>query len=532
MEEKKYGKDRREKSSFRPKTENDRKPGGTNPRFKKDSESRNNEGNSEYPRQRRDNSEKPFQRDNARPQSSRRFDGDDSERNSDRRRTRSEEPNRKFGRDSESRNRNTGDQSDNSDRRGRESNRNPRNNDSRSRSSRTVDDSRNERDSYRGKPRAGDSNRKFGRDSGSRDRNYSDRSENSDKRNREFDRTSRDDDSKSRSPRKFDDSRSERDSDRRKYKSDDSEFRPRRDADRSNRREEKSDFTKKGKRFTDDFEEDQDLNEKPYDRFKNKPDKETLQKKHYSKKKQLAFAKKSGPEDGLLRLNKYISNTGACSRRTADQRIEEGRITVNGEIVKEVGTKVNIEDVICMDGKQLEAEAKVYLVLNKPKDFVTTLDDPLGRKTVLDLIQNACSERVYPVGRLDRMTTGVLLFTNDGDLTKRLTHPSYNKKKIYHVFLNRAISQEELDQVITGIELEDGEIKADAISFASDTDKTQVGIEIHSGRNRIVRRIFEHLGYEIEKLDRVLFAGITKKNIPRGKWRFLSEKEVQMLKIY
>jgi 23S rRNA pseudouridine2605 synthase len=185
-----------------------------------------------------------------------------------------------------------------------------------------------------------------------------------------------------------------------------------------------------------------------------------------------------------------------------------------------------------MDGKQLEAEAKVYLVLNKPKDFVTTLDDPLGRKTVMDLIRHACPERIYPVGRLDRMTTGVLIFTNDGDLTKRLTHPSYNKKKIYHVFLDRPISQEELDQVIAGLELEDGEIKADAISFTSETDKTQVGIEIHSGRNRIVRRIFEHLGYEIEKLDRVLFAGITKKNIPRGKWRFLSEKEVNMLKIY
>jgi 23S rRNA pseudouridine2605 synthase len=246
----------------------------------------------------------------------------------------------------------------------------------------------------------------------------------------------------------------------------------------------------------------------------------------------LAFAKKSGPEDGILRLNKYISNTGACSRREADRRIEQGQITVNGEIVKEVGTKVNITDVVCMDGKQLQAEAKVYLVLNKPKDFVTTLDDPMGRKTVLDLIQNACKERVYPVGRLDRMTTGVLLFTNDGDLTKRLTHPSYNKKKIYHVYLDRAISQEELNQVSAGLELEDGEIKADAISFASPDDKTQVGIEIHSGRNRIVRRIFEHLGYEVEKLDRVLFAGITKKNIPRGKWRFLSEKEITMLKIY
>ncbi|WP_461630956.1 pseudouridine synthase [Labilibaculum euxinus] len=499
MEEKKYGKDRKEKSSFRSKTENDRKPGGANPRFKKDSESRNNEGKSEYPRQRRDNSEKPFQRDNTRPQSSKRSGGDSSERSSDRRRSGSEEPNRKFGRDSDSRNRNTGSRSESSDRRSSDSYRNSRGSDSRSGSSRRSDDNRSEKDSYRGKPRFGDSTRKFGRDSGSRDHNFGGRSENSD---------------------------------RRRHRSEDSNFRPGRDFDHSKRGEERSEFTGNKKRFANDFDEDQDSTAKPYDRFKNKPDKETLQKKHYSKKKQLAFAKLSGPEDGILRLNKYISNTGACSRRAADLRIEEGRITVNGEIVKEVGTKVNIDDVVCMDGKQLEAEAKVYLVLNKPKDFVTTLDDPLGRKTVMDLISHACPERVYPVGRLDRMTTGVLIFTNDGDLTKRLTHPSYNKKKIYHVFLDRPISQEELDQVIAGLELEDGEIKADAISFTSETDKTQVGIEIHSGRNRIVRRIFEHLGYEIEKLDRVLFAGITKKNIPRGKWRFLSEKEVSMLKIY
>lgn len=525
MEEKKYGKDRKEKSSFRSKTENDRKPGGANPRFKKDSESRNNQGESEYPRQRRDNSEKPFQRDNARPQSSRRSDGDRSERSSDRRRSGSEEPNRKFGWDSDSRNRNTGGRSENSDRRNNDSNRTSRGSDSRSSSPRRSDDNRSEKDSERRRYRSEDSSRKFGRDSGSQDRSYSGRSENSD-------RSSQSSDYRSRSPRRSDDNRSERDSDKRRHRSEDSNFRTRRDSDRSNRGGERSEFTENKKRFADDFDEDQDLSTKPYDRFKNKPDKETLQKKHYSKKKQLAFAKLSGPEDGILRLNKYISNTGACSRRAADQRIEEGRITVNGEIVKEVGSKVNINDVVCMDGKQLEAEAKVYLVLNKPKDFVTTLDDPLGRKTVMDLISHACPERVYPVGRLDRMTTGVLIFTNDGDLTKRLTHPSYNKKKIYHVFLDRAISQEELDQVLTGLELEDGEIKADAISFASDTDKTQVGIEIHSGRNRIVRRIFEHLGYEIEKLDRVLFAGITKKNIPRGKWRFLSEKEVNMLKIY
>ncbi len=185
---------------------------------------------------------------------------------------------------------------------------------------------------------------------------------------------------------------------------------------------------------------------------------------------------------------------------------------------------------MCIDGNLLQLENKVYLALNKPKDFVTTLDDPLGRKKVVDLIKNACDERVYPVGRLDRMTTGVLLFTNDGELTKRLTHPSYNKKKIYHVFLDKEITQQQLDTIKTGFELEDGFIQADAINYADKTDKKQVGIEIHSGKNRIVRRIFEHLGFVVEKLDRVYFAGITKKNLPRGKWRFLTAEEVLMLK--
>jgi 23S rRNA pseudouridine2605 synthase len=459
MEEKKYGKERREKSSFGSKIENNRKSADTNPRFKEDTDSRSKEGRSENPRKRRNDSEKPFHKDRSRSYSS---------------------------------------------------------------------DSSENRDSERRKPRFDDSDRRSGRNSESRRTNKNDRAENSDRRRSDSNRASQRSDS--RSPRRFDDDRSEGDSDRRRHRSDSSTYRSGRDSNRSNRGEGRSEF-KENRQFSNDSDENQD-SFKPIDRFENKPNKETLQRKHYSKKKQLAFAKKSGPEDGMLRLNKYISNTGACSRREADKRIAEGRITVNGEIVKEVGTKVNIKDAVCMDGKQLQAEAKVYLVLNKPKDFVTTLDDPLGRKTVLDLIKHACSERVYPIGRLDRMTTGVLLFTNDGDLTKRLTHPSYNKKKIYHAYLDRAISQEELNQISAGLELEDGEIKADAISFADADDKTQVGIEIHSGRNRIVRRIFEHLGYEVEKLDRVLFAGITKKNIPRGKWRFLSEKEITMLKIY
>ncbi len=271
---------------------------------------------------------------------------------------------------------------------------------------------------------------------------------------------------------------------------------------------------------------------------------EALEKKRHFKQKhntevltnenQIFESKKFGnrqeKKNESIRLNRYISNSGACSRREADVRIAKGRVSVNGKIVTEVGTKVLLTDKVCMDGKLLQNEAKVYLVLNKPKNFVTTVSDPMGRKTVIDLIKNACTERVYPVGRLDRMTTGVLLLTNDGELTKRLTHPTYNKKKIYHVFLNKEISQKELNLIKKGVELDDGFIKADAVSHANVSDKTQVGIEIHSGRNRIVRRIFEKLGYKVEKLDRVFFAGITKKNIPRGKWRFLSKSEIRMLK--
>lgn len=261
-------------------------------------------------------------------------------------------------------------------------------------------------------------------------------------------------------------------------------------------------------------------------------DRETLRKSHYSKKKQLEHHLMQPPKDGMVRLNKFIANTGICSRREADQHIAEGRISINGKVVTEVGTKVSLKDDVRMDNKRLTPEAKVYLVLNKPKDFVTTMDDPMGRKTVMSLIENACSERVYPVGRLDRMTTGVLLFTNDGELTKKLTHPSYNKKKIYHVFLNNPISKNELQQIADGFELEDGFIQSDAISYVDPNDKRQVGIEIHSGKNRIVRRIFEHLGYNVDKLDRVFFAGITKKNLPRGRWRFLSADEIKMLQTY
>lgn len=259
--------------------------------------------------------------------------------------------------------------------------------------------------------------------------------------------------------------------------------------------------------------------------------KEELRKKHYSKKKQLAHRLKTEKEDAELRLNRYISMGGVCSRRDADTLITEGRVKVNGEVVQTVGSKVRKTDRVEVDDVVVTPERKVYLVLNKPKDYVTTLEDPLERKTVMSLIEGACKERIYPIGRLDRQTTGVLLFTNDGDLAKKLTHPKYEHKKIYHVFLDKPLAEKDMEAIHTGIELEDGTIKADEISYVV-PDATEVGIEIHSGRNRIVRRIFEHLGYRIERLDRVYFAGITKKNLPRGRWRFLTSEEVKILKIY
>lgn len=260
-------------------------------------------------------------------------------------------------------------------------------------------------------------------------------------------------------------------------------------------------------------------------------EKEELRQKHYSKKKILAHRIKNENEETELRLNRFISMSGVCSRRDADELIKAGRVKVNGEVVETVGVKVKKKDRVEVDGAVIVPERKVYLVLNKPKDYVTTVDDPLERKTVMTLVEGACKERVYPIGRLDRQTTGVLLFTNDGDLAKKLTHPKFDHKKIYHVFLDKAVSEQDIQAIADGIQLEDGFIQADEISYASD-DRTEVGIEIHSGKNRIVRRIFEHFGYQIVKLDRVYFAGITKKNIPRGKWRFLTSEEVNILKYY
>ncbi len=230
-----------------------------------------------------------------------------------------------------------------------------------------------------------------------------------------------------------------------------------------------------------------------------------------------------------MRLNRYIANAGVCSRREADTYITAGMVTVNGKPVTELGAKVKPDDEVRFDGRRLNPEKKVYLLLNKPKNYVTTTDDPHADKIVMELIKNACSERIYPVGRLDRNTTGVLLFTNDGDLSKRLTHPSHKMKKIYQVSLDKPVEKAHLEEIANGIELEDGPISADDISYINNEAKTEVGIEIHSGKNRIVRRIFEHFDYRVKKLDRVYFAGLTKKNLPRGKWRFLSEKEVHFL---
>lgn len=232
-----------------------------------------------------------------------------------------------------------------------------------------------------------------------------------------------------------------------------------------------------------------------------------------------------------MRLNKYMSNAGVCSRREADEKILAGAVTVNGTAVTELGFKIKPGDVVEYNGAVVVPERKCYVLLNKPKDCVTTCDDPNGRTTVMEIVKNACKERIYPVGRLDRNTTGVLLLTNDGDLASKLTHPKFVKKKIYHVWTDKDITEEDMQRLADGVELEDGEIHADEISYVSETDRNQAGIEIHSGKNRIVRRMFEALGYRVVKLDRVYFAGLTKKNLPRGRWRYLTQEEVNFLKM-
>ena len=251
----------------------------------------------------------------------------------------------------------------------------------------------------------------------------------------------------------------------------------------------------------------------------------------YSKKKQIEYKEQFVDPNEPIRLNKFLANAGVCSRREADEFITAGVVSVNGEVVTELGTKIKRSDVVKFHDEPVSIERKVYVLLNKPKDCVTTSDDPQARLTVMDLVKGACNERIYPVGRLDRNTTGVLLLTNDGDLASKLTHPKFLKKKIYHVYLDKNLTKADMDQIAAGIQLEDGEIHADAISYADENKRDQVGIEIHSGKNRIVRRIFESLGYKVVKLDRVFFAGLTKKGLRRGEWRYLTEQEVNFLRM-
>ena len=256
------------------------------------------------------------------------------------------------------------------------------------------------------------------------------------------------------------------------------------------------------------------------------------------KRKYIDFKEKVKKGDPLpsfneeeVRLNKYLSNAGVCSRREADVLIQTGVIAVNSSIVTELGFKIKPGDVVQYDGETINAETKRYVLLNKPKGFITTMDDPFGRKTVMSLVKKACRERVYPVGRLDRDTTGLLLFTNDGDMAKKLTHPRYKASKIYHVELNKPVSREDIEKLLKGVDLEDGRTQVDVAEYVKEGSAREIGVELHSGKNRIVRRLFEALGYEVVKLDRVQFAGLTKKDLPRGMFRHLSEKEVAFLKM-
>ncbi|MBS1599008.1 MAG: rRNA pseudouridine synthase [Bacteroidetes bacterium] len=250
-----------------------------------------------------------------------------------------------------------------------------------------------------------------------------------------------------------------------------------------------------------------------------------------AKSPQVNTVQQSVDSRDLIPLNKYIAHSGICSRRDAADLVKQGKVTVNGRLITDPGTKVLSKDEVKVNDKKVVMSRNfVYILLNKPKDYITTTDDPQGRKTVLDLIRSATSERVYPVGRLDRNTSGVLLLTNDGELSQKLAHPKHEIKKVYHVGLDKPLTKAHFDKIIAGVELEDGLAKVDALAYADAKDKTQIGIEIHNGKNRIVRRIFESFGYDVRMLDRVMYAGLTKKNVQRGKWRFLQEKEVRILK--
>ena len=281
--------------------------------------------------------------------------------------------------------------------------------------------------------------------------------------------------------------------------------------------------------------------QRPQRPFSNRPDMgggrsfnkgaNSLQKPTIRINKQDKYREENFDPNEMIRLNKFLANAGICSRREADEFIQAGLVKVNGKTVNELGVKVKRSDEVIFHNDPINLEQKVYVLLNKPKNCVTTADDPQERLTVMDLVKTACHERIFPVGRLDRNTTGVLLLTNDGDLASKLTHPKFLKKKIYHVWLDKDVSVDDMQKMAEGVELDDGEIHADAISYVTEGDNTQVGVEIHSGRNRVVRRMFEALGYHVMKLDRVYFAGLTKKNLKRGQWRYLNDREVSMLRM-
>lgn len=269
-------------------------------------------------------------------------------------------------------------------------------------------------------------------------------------------------------------------------------------------------------------------------KYKDKEFNKSISRKKKRNINRIDIREKEGIRNGeeLIRLNKYISNSGVCSRRDADKLIESGVVKVNGKIVTELGTKIKPDDKVEYGSQRIKNERHVYLLLNKPKDYITTMDDPQGRRTVMELVGRACKERIYPVGRLDRNTTGLLLFTNDGELVKKLTHPRYNVRKIYNVLLDKKLLAEDLLKIKEGINIDGENIIIDDISFVEEGQgRREVGIELHSGQNRIVRRIFESLGYEVVKLDRIFFAGLTKKNLQRGKWRFLTQSEIAFLKM-
>ncbi|MDR1698468.1 MAG: pseudouridine synthase [Prevotellaceae bacterium] len=317
----------------------------------------------------------------------------------------------------------------------------------------------------------------------------------------------------------------------------DNSFKPRREFNKpfdkfSERKQDSRPFFEREKRSTrhDEWNNDEQGERMPFKKPVRRSDDYDPDAK-YSRKKQIEHRKKLLAEMAEVRLNRYLANAGICSRREADELIAAGVVKVNGAVVTELGTRVKRSDTVHFHDQLVRSEQKVYILLNKPKNCVTTSDDPQERMTVMDLVKDACSERIYPVGRLDRNTTGVLLLTNDGDMAAELTHPKNRKKKVYHVHLDKPFTKADMQQLADGITLEDGDIKADQISYVDEEDKKQVGIEVHSGRNRLVRRMFEYLGYKVEKLDRVYFAGLTKKGLNRGKWRFLTAKELQMLQM-